>query len=61
MLPFWAVGGFSGNHLYDLRNDPAEDENRVGERAESDAADLLFQALKEVEAPDDQFARLGLS
>jgi hypothetical protein len=61
LLPFWAIGPFSGNHLYDLHNDPQEDENRAGSRQEKDAADLLFQALREVEAPDDQFARLGLA
>ena len=60
LLPFWALGQFSGNHLYDLHNDPNEDENRAGEGSENDAADLLFQALREVEAPNDQFARLGL-
>jgi arylsulfatase A-like enzyme len=61
LLPFWAMGQFSGNHLYDLYNDPAEDENRAGESTEKGAADLLFQALREVEAPDDQFARLGFA
>jgi hypothetical protein len=61
MLPFWAYGDFSGNHLYDLRNDPHEDENRAGEPREHAAADKLREALKQIEAPDDQFARLGLS
>ncbi|MEX0684130.1 MAG: sulfatase [Dehalococcoidia bacterium] len=61
LLPFWAMGSFSGNHLYNLHDDPAEDENRAGEASEGDAADLLFQALREVDAPDDQFARLGLA
>ena len=60
MLPFWAYGDFSGNHLYDLRNDPNEDENRAGERREREAADKLREALKQIEAPDDQFVRLGL-
>jgi arylsulfatase A-like enzyme len=61
LLPFWAYGDFSGNHLYDLHNDPSEDENRTGERTERYAADLLRQALLAVEAPDDQLARLGLA
>ncbi len=61
LLPFWALGQFTGNHLYDLHNDPSEDENRAGSRGEKAAADVLFQALREVDAPDDQFARLGLS
>jgi arylsulfatase A-like enzyme len=59
-LPFWALGPFSGNHLYDLYNDPSEDENRAGERRERESADRLRAALIEIEAPDDQLARLGL-
>ncbi len=59
-VPYWAMTRFSGNHLYRLDIDPAEDENRCGEGLERDAADLLRQALLEVEAPDDQFQRLGL-
>jgi arylsulfatase A-like enzyme len=60
LLPYWAYGRFTGNHLYDLRNDPSEDENLAGTRAEVDAADKLRAALLEVEAPDDQLARLGM-
>jgi hypothetical protein len=60
LLPFWAYGKFSGNHLYDLRNDPHEEENRQGEAGEADAADKLRQALVAIEAPGDQLARLGL-
>lgn len=61
MLPYWARGSFSGNHLYHLRDDPAEDENRAGEAPERAAVDQLREALKAIEAPDDQFVRLGLS
>lgn len=60
LLPYWAVGPFSGNHLYDVSNDPDQDENLAGTRRERDYADLLRQALKAIEAPDDQFVRLGL-
>jgi arylsulfatase A-like enzyme len=60
MLPYWAYSRFDGNHLYDLHNDPTEDENLVGQRAEREAADKLREALKQVEAPDDQFQRLGM-
>ena len=60
LLPYWAYGRFNGNHLYDLSEDPTEDENRAGEKREADAADMLREALKQVDAPDDQFARLGL-
>ncbi len=61
LLPYWAYGRFSGNHLYDLRNDPSEDENLAGSKRERDAADLLRTALLEVEAPGDQMERLGLT
>ena len=60
LLPYWAYGPFSGNHLYDLRIDPDEDENRAGESLERAYADLLRHALLEVEAPADHLARLGL-
>jgi hypothetical protein len=60
MLPYWALTRFTGNHLYDLANDPAEDENRAGEQLEAELADKLRQALMSIEAPQDQFARLGL-
>ena len=59
-LPYLALGDFSGNHLYNLRNDPLEGENHVGTQAEQDLADELREALKQVEAPADQFIRLGL-
>jgi hypothetical protein len=63
MLPFWAGSVRPGDHhLYDLSVDPDEAENRVGEtRAEGEMRDLLRAALDEVQAPDDQLARLGLT
>ena len=61
LLPFWAYGRFSGNHLYDLKNDPDENENRAGEPSERDAADRLREALRAIDAPSDQFERLGLA
>ena len=61
LLPYWAMGQFSGNHLFDLRDDPEEDHNLSGEKIELDIADRLRQALIEIEAPDDQFQRLGMS
>ena len=60
LLPYWALGPFSGNHLYDLRNDPAEDENCAGEKREREHADRLREALRAIEAPRDQLERLGL-
>ena len=61
LIPYWAMTRFTGNHLYDLREDPSEEENRAGESLEPDLADKLRQALIAVEAPEDQFARLGLA
>jgi hypothetical protein len=59
MLPYWAMGDFSGSELYDLAADPDEDRNLAGTPAEKSAADLLRDALVEIEAPSEQFVRLG--
>jgi arylsulfatase A-like enzyme len=60
MLPYWAGRHFGGNHLYDLTDDPGETRNLAGTKAEKDLVDLLHHALHEVDAPDDQYVRLGL-
>ena len=60
-LPYWAHARFSGNHLYDLASDPNEDENLAHTRREGDAAEALRAAMKEVDAPPEQFERLGLA
>lgn len=60
-LPYWAgVHGADEHHLYDVDVDPEEAENRVGERLEAELIDLLRTALDAVEAPADQYERLGL-
>ncbi len=59
-LPFWATRRFTGNHLYDVRDDPAEQQNVAGGAREPEAVDLLVAALDEVDAPREQRARLGL-
>ena len=61
LLPYWAYGRFSGNHLYDLRERPDGGREPRGRGAEREAADRLREALIAIEAPDDQFARLGLA
>ncbi|HUP86022.1 MAG TPA: sulfatase [Acidimicrobiales bacterium] len=61
LLPFWAMTRFTGNHLFDVSVDPSEDEDRVGEAVERELADLLREALRSVDAPDDQLVRLGLA
>ncbi len=62
-LPFWASGArnVGCHHLYDIDVDPDEGENRVGESTESELAELLRTALRDVEAPDEQLERLGLT
>lgn len=61
LLPYWAVGSFSGNHLYDLHQDPDEEENLADSSMANDQADRLRSALIELEAPADQLRRLGLA
>ena len=60
LLPYWAGTRFTGNHLYDLEEDPGEERNLAGSPRESEPAEQLREALREVEAPDDQLVRLGL-
>ena len=45
---------------FDITTDPDEQENRIGEKTESDMIELLRVALTELEAPSDQFERIGL-
>ncbi len=63
VLPFWAGGerSLGQHHLYDLDVDPDEEENRAAEAGAADMDDLLRTALIDVEAPDEQLVRLGLS
>ena len=60
-LPFWAYAQFDGHHLYDLDDDAEEEHDLVGTAREAEAVDRLRAALEEVDAPDDQFVRLGLT
>jgi arylsulfatase A-like enzyme len=61
LLPYWALGVPSRSELYDLAEDPEEQRDLSGTPLERDAAEKLRAALREVEAPDDQLARLGLA
>jgi len=61
-LPFWAMGHRTGeHHLYDLQNDPDETQNRMGDVQESRMIESLHAALTSINAPADQFQRLGIS
>jgi arylsulfatase A-like enzyme len=60
-IPFWGYGQFSGSHLWNVVDDPMQVEDRVGEAHEDELVDLLVTALRAVDAPDDQLARLGIA
>jgi len=60
-VPFWAWATFSGDHLYDLNADPNETVNLSGTPAATAMAERLRAALQAVEAPAEQFQRLGLA
>jgi arylsulfatase A-like enzyme len=60
-LPFWAAARFTGNHLHNVGDDPAQQNNLVGTDTESEMADLLRIALQALDAPHDQLERLGLA
>jgi len=59
-LPFWARTRSSGHYLFDRAADPDEVRNLAGGAQEAGAARRLAQALKEIDAPESQFVRLGL-
>jgi len=61
LLPYWSMNPqVDDHHFYILSQDPDELENRVGEKGEADMIDLLHAALESVEAPQEQFERLGI-
>ena len=60
MLPYWGMGQFRGNYLFDVSVDPDEEENLKDSKREREYAHNLRDALLNVNAPDDQFSRLGL-
>ena len=61
-LPFWVGRSVVDAHfLFDLDDDPGEDENLIGTTVESDMVELLRHALGSVDAPDEQLARLGIA
>jgi arylsulfatase A-like enzyme len=60
-VPFWgATSGARDHLLFDLDEDPAEDHDLAGTRAEAGAEELLRVALASVDAPAEQYERLGL-
>jgi arylsulfatase A-like enzyme len=62
LLPYWSMNPPVDEHyLFDISQDPAEENNLVGRKAENYLQEVLHAALKELQAPDEQFARLGLA
>ncbi len=62
-VPYWAAGSFQGDLLYDRAE--CDETGKVVDRSagpdRDEMAELLREALRTVEAPDDQLARLGLA
>ena len=54
------MGAADKHFLFDLDVDPHEQENRWDEPVEKEMRDLLVTAMAEVDAPAEQFERLGL-
>jgi hypothetical protein len=61
-VPFWAMGRFRGDLLYDhaaiAAGEPFAD--RAADSATAEMTDLLVEALRAVDAPAEQVARLGV-
>ena len=61
-LPYWARNPPVGeHHLFDLDVDPGEDEDLVGTAVERELIDLLRAGLEAVDAPSEQYERLGIA
>jgi hypothetical protein len=61
-LPYWSLNSRTReHHCYRLDNDPGETENRLGTQDEADMIELLRVALKAIDAPAEQLARLGIA
>ena len=60
-LPFWA-GHLppSDSHLFDVDNDPGEENDRVGSSGEAEMLDALASMLREISAPADLLERIGV-
>tara|TARA_A100001388_G_C28716183_1_gene473951 strand:+ start:172 stop:333 length:162 start_codon:yes stop_codon:yes gene_type:complete len=48
------------HYLFDLEEDPTEENNLVGTQSERVMLDALRTALGEIDAPTEQLMRLGL-
>ena len=60
LLPFWAYAQGYETLLFDRVDDPFETHDLAATHRAAEPAELLRHALQTLEAPGDQFARLGL-
>ncbi len=61
-LPYWVgMQCVDQHHCYDVGVDPDETEDLVGTHTERELVELLREALRDVDAPDEQFDRLGIA
>ena len=56
-IPFWAMGGFGGDVLYDHFGD---DDGASTAKIAAEMTDLLVEAMRAIDAPAEQLERLGL-
>ena len=62
LLPFWGWGDFTGDHLLDRAADPDGTQDLGPDHPDiAGVMEQLRAALQEVDAPEDQFVRLGLA
>ena len=61
LLPFWAYASKYETLLFDRIEDPFETRDISGSVNEADPAEVLRLALQDIDAPSDQFERLGLA
>ena len=61
LLPYWSLDAPINDHqLYDIDNDPDENNNLCGQTEESRMLEMIHSALTDLEAPKEQFERLGI-
>jgi hypothetical protein len=62
-LPYWAGGAFGGDLLYDRFEADAIGgfRNEASGPATAEMTDLLVEALRAIDAPEEQFVRLGVT
>ena len=57
---FWQRMIDTSAYMFDIDTDPAQEHNLAGSEQEDTYKDLLKHAMKKVDAPQEQFERMGL-